>query len=298
MDLVVTCDRFPEPGETIFANSFSRFPGGKGANQAVAAARLGAHVRFLGKMGSDGFGDELARSMARDGVRMEGLLRVSDHPTGTALITVDASGQNKILVVSGANVALTPADIQQSRQLVLSANVVLLQLEIPVSTVEKAAAMAKDAGATVVLNPAPAQPLGDELLSVVDYLTPNEHELEQLSGHRVSGTDDLETAARRLLDKGVGAVIVTRGQEGVLFVSRERVKKIPAIRVTAVDTTAAGDTFSGVFSACLSNGDNPDEAVKTAICAASYSVTLPGAQPSMPSQSELGAFALKRGIEM
>ncbi|MGA7304658.1 MAG: ribokinase [Rhodothermales bacterium] len=287
MDLVVSCDQFPQPGETRFGDSFATYPGGKGANQAVAAARLGGEVIFLGKIGKDSFGDELAARMMENGVQVDTLLRDGSTPTGVALITVDASGQNEILVVSGCNMKLEPEDVAKNRHLLDQASVLLLQLETPLSTVQKAAELAAEDGVLVVLNPAPAMALPDDLVRLVDYLTPNELEIETLSGAPVQDLRSAEEAARRLLDRGVGNVVVTLGASGAMLVSPNGVQLVRAPQVIAVDSTAAGDAFNGSFALALSWGWDARQALELAVFAASFSVTQVGAQPSLATLSDL-----------
>ncbi|HUF10626.1 MAG TPA: ribokinase [Rhodothermales bacterium] len=290
MDLVVTCDRFPEPGETVFGGSFATYPGGKGANQAVAAARLEGDVLLLAKLGSDAFGDELEHHLRESGVHVEYLLRDETAPTGVALITVEGSGQNEILVVSGSNMELSPDDVVAHRDLFDGVSTLLLQLETPIPTAQAAAEIARDRGVAVVLNPAPAAELPDELLQKVDYLTPNELEAEKLSGVAVRDLDSAEQAALRLLARGVRNVIVTLGATGALRVHKDGVQFAAAPVVDAVDSTAAGDAFNGAFARALSWRWAASEALEFAVYAASFSVTRPGAQPSLPSLNDLISF--------
>lgn len=290
MDLVVTCEAFPQPGETVFGKSFATYPGGKGANQAVAAARLEGEVLFLAKLGNDAFGDELESELRESGVFVDYVMRNEDAPTGVALITVDDSGQNQILVVSGSNMELTRRDVLDHRHLFDRVGAVLLQLETPVEAALAAAELAQHHGVSVVLNPAPAADLPDRLLRLVDYLTPNELEAERLSGIPVKDLDSAESAARQLLTKGVSNVIVTLGAVGALRVDSNEVQFAAAPIVDAVDSTAAGDAFNGAFARALSWGWEASEAVEFAVHAASFSVTRLGAQPSLPNLSELSSF--------
>jgi ribokinase len=292
MDLVVSCDRFPQPGETLFAHTFATYPGGKGANQAVAGARLGGRVLFLGKMGRDAFQKELERSLVQNGVCLDYLLTDPEAPTGVALITVDGQGQNEILVASGSNMKLTPAELEANRSLFAEASVVLLQLEVPVETVARAIELARQEGATVVLNPAPAQPLPASLLAGVDLLTPNETEAAVLTGLDVQDEASAEAAARHLLDLGVGTVIITLGARGALLVTPERAQRFPALRVQAVDTTAAGDAFNGALALALAQDAPWEAAVPFANAVAAFAVTRRGAQPSMPTLDELAGSSL------
>ena len=290
MDMVVLTKRFPQPGETVFGGRFGMFPGGKGANQAVAAARLGGQVFFLGKMGRDLFQEKLTASMKKDGVRLERLAIDPEEPTGIALITVDDEGQNEIVVVSGSNMKLLPEDIERERSIFGSVRIVLLQLEVPLPTVVRTAKIAREHAVTVVLNPAPARRLPKTLLRTIDYLTPNETELEQLSGIPVSRTSAAERAARRLLDQGVKNILVTMGAKGCLLVNGRGARLYPARKVKPVDTTAAGDAFNGAFAYALASGQSLDEAIPFANAAAAVSVTRVGAQSSMPMMMEVRAF--------
>ena len=287
MDMVVKTDRFPEPGETVFAASFGMFPGGKGANQAVCAAKLGGKVSFLGKMGRDMFGEALARSMKRDGVRLDHAKVDAKRSTGVALITVDRSGQNEIVVVSGSNMAIHPTDIQRERSVFEPKGVLLVQLEIPVSAVTKAAELAHVREMTVILNPAPARRLPGRLLGLVDYLTPNQTELRHLSGMPISSLSSVERAARALLKRGVKRIVVTLGSRGSYYVDERSSKLFPSIRVTAVDTTAAGDAFNGALAFALSTGKDHSSAIPFANKVAAVSVTRMGAQSSMPTMKEI-----------
>jgi ribokinase len=289
MDLVVACERFLRPGETMLARDFAMYPGGKGANQAVACARLGGCVRFLGKMGDDPFREALAESLRRDGVLLDGLLTDEEAATGVALITVDGAGENTIVVASGSNMRLTPADLDAHAHLFAEAAVVLTQLEIPLETVARAAELAHAHGALFVLNPAPARPLPDALLAQVDFLTPNESEAAQLAGF-ASDETTAEASAGALLRRGVRHVLVTLGEEGALLVTADRTERFPAFRVQPVDTTAAGDAFNGALAYALADGQPLDEAIRLANAVAGYAVTRRGAQPSMPDRAALAAF--------
>ena len=294
MDMVVTTQRFPSAGETVFGRSFNLYPGGKGANQAVAAARLGGRVFFIGRMGRDMFRPKLCAAMRRSGVSLRGTSVDPAAPTGIALIAVDRSGQNEIVVLSGSNMALMPKHVDHERRLFSRVKVVLTQLEIPLPTVRRALRHASHHGLMVILNPAPAQELTRPLLRGVDVLTPNETELEILSGVRVTGVGSAERAARRLLARGVGIVLVTLGAQGCLLVRGRQAQVFQAPAVRPVDTTAAGDTFNGALAFGLAEGRGLDDAIRFANEAAAYSVTRRGAQSSMPTMRELRAF-LARG---
>lgn len=290
MDMVVTATRFPRPGETVFANAFGMFPGGKGANQAVCCAKLGARVHFIGKMGKDVFREQLVNSMKRDGVRLGHLLTDSNVSTGIALITVNGRGQNEIVVASGSNMRLTPSEINGHRNIFSQVRILLLQLEVPLQTVTRAAQIAKRNGVMVILNPAPARNIPWSLLKMVDYLTPNETEVSMLAGVPVNGVASAQKAAKKLLDKGVKNVIVTLGAKGCLLVSDRQVKLYPVKRLKAVDSTAAGDAFNGGLAYSLAGGKSLDAAIRFANRVAAFSVTRMGAQSSMPTLRELRAF--------
>ncbi len=290
MDMVVSCERLARPGETILADSFGMYPGGKGANQAVACARLGGNVQLLCKMGGDAFQNDLVAGLERDGVGLRYLLTDGETPTGIALIAVDRDGQNEIIVASGSNMTLTADEVEDCNDAMADVNVVLLQLEIPLETVMRSAELAQDHGATVILNPAPAQELPGELLEKVDYLTPNEHEAERLTGMRVGSVNEAERAGATLLNRGVGRVLITMGAQGVVVVTREFTDHYPAHEVRAVDTTAAGDAFNGALALSLARGEVLGEAIDFANRVAALSVTSAGAQTSMPSTADLEEF--------
>ena len=290
MDMVVSCDRFPRDGETVLGGEFGMYPGGKGANQATACSKLGAHVRFLAKMGQDVFRDRLTESLGANGIDLSYVQIDDDAPTGVALITVDSDGENQIIVVSGSNMRLTPDDVRANSSAFESAGVVALQLEIPLETVIEAARAGKKAGAQVILNPAPARELPEVLLREVDYLTPNESEAALLSGVEVTDRASAEEAARILMDRGVRCVIVTLGAEGALLVTPTETRHFPAHRVKAVDATAAGDAFTGALAFGLWRGDSIEDAIDFANGVAAFAVTRMGAQTSMPSLDDIQTF--------
>jgi len=286
-DMVVKTPNFPRPGETIIGGEFFMFPGGKGANQAVAAARAGGDVQFITKIGNDIFGQNAFAGFEEEGIETRFVLQDSSAASGVALITVNNEGENQIVVASGANSKLTPANIDYCREAFDQADLLLLQLEIPLETVTTSIVRAADSGKKVILNPAPAQTLPDDVFPRLYLITPNETEAELLTGIEVVSTEDAEKAARVLLDKGVGNVIITLGSRGAYFQNREEVIHIPAPKVKAVDTTCAGDIFNGVLAVSLSNGSNWPDAIKMAVSAASISVTRMGAQSSAPYKHEL-----------
>ncbi|HXX64927.1 MAG TPA: ribokinase [Bacteroidota bacterium] len=290
MDLVVRTEHFPRPGETVFGSGFGMFPGGKGANQAVACARLGSKTHFIGKMGADIFGDTIASGMRRDSILL-GHLRVDrSAPTGIATITLDRSGQNEIIVASGGNMKLQAGDIDRARALFRKVRVVLLQLEIPLPTVAHALRLARAAGAVTILNPAPGRKLPKSLLRMVDILTPNETEAAILTGRRLNDASSARHAAHDLLSLGVQSVIVTLGARGCALASGDLWKVFPALRVKPIDTTAAGDAFNGALAHALARGMGLQAAIPLANSVAAYSVTKMGAQTSMPNIAELKHF--------
>lgn len=289
-DLVVRLPRFPRPGETLPGQSFAQFPGGKGANQACAAARLGAPVSMLGRVGADAHGAWLCGSLASDGVDVDGVREDLAVPTGVALIAIDGTGQNQIVIVAGANGAFDVEALLVDDTRLRAANVLLLQLETPIGTVSAAAQIGRAAGATVILDPAPARDVPDELLRACDWVTPNETELAVLAGITTGDVlDPAEAAsgARRLIDRGARSVVVKMGARGALVVTGGEERLVPPPQVTAVDTTAAGDCFNAAFAVALSEGQRPFDAARFAAAAAAVSVTRAGAQPSMPTRDEV-----------
>ena len=247
-DMVVKSERIPAPGETVTGGQFVMPAGGKGANQAVAAARLGAEVTLVAKVGQDIFGSQSVENFKRDGILTDFISADPDNHTGVALILVDRKGENLISVAPGANAAITPDEVQKAADRIRSADVVLLQLEIPLETVEFTAKLASQAGVTVVLDPAPAAPLGAELLDNVTYLTPNESEATRLTGIEVTDEASARAAAQKLLDAGVDNVILTMGTQGALVANADRALMVPSHAVEAMDSTAAGDAFNGGLS--------------------------------------------------
>ncbi len=286
-DMVIKSKKFPKPGETILGGRFLMNPGGKGANQAVAAARLGGMVTFVGKIGNDIFGKQAVRLMEDEGINVENVVTDQEKPSGVAMITVDEKGENSIVVASGSNGTLNAADVEKAQEEVDKAAIILMQLEIPLDTVEYIARIGAEKNKTVILNPAPATDLSDSLLRNVSILTPNETEAELLTGVKVIDEESAAEAARQLRAKGVDTVIITLGSEGAFIYNDELAVRIPAPKVTAVDTTAAGDTFNGALAVALSEGLKLDTAVAFANKAASISVTQMGAQSSIPSRKML-----------
>jgi ribokinase len=296
-DLVVFTPRHPAPGETIIGSRFQTFPGGKGANQAVAAARLGGDVQIIGNIGQDGFGEELLENLCINQVDTTCIKRVNDS-SGTALITVNADGQNSIVVVPGANATLGKEDIEGLRDTIQSAAVLVVQLEIPLEVVTQAIDIAYTAGLIILLNPAPAMSLPQETLQKVTYLIPNESELALLSG---LPTDDLEgcrRAAQVLLSKGCNQIVLTRGDQGAFVFNQTGEIFVPSFKVPVVDTTAAGDAFIGGLAAALADGIDLQIALLRASAAGALAVTKAGAQTSLPDITELDDFLKKHKQEV
>jgi len=286
-DMVVKSERIPAPGETILGGRFLMNPGGKGANQAVAAARLGGEVVFMAKVGDDLFGREAKALFAKEGICTDYVLTDPQEPSGVALIMVDGKGENCIAVASGANGTLTPDDIGVARDEIEQAGVLLMQLETPVDTVLCAAQWAAAKGVPVVLNPAPACPLPDALLACLSMITPNESEAELLTGVRVTDEASAEQAARALCDKGAKRVVITMGGKGAFVYWDGQGITVPAVKVDAVDTTAAGDVFNGALAVALTEDRPLAAAVSFAAEAAAISVTRMGAQASAPYRKEI-----------
>jgi ribokinase len=290
MDLVTRAPRLPRGGETLIGESFATVSGGKGANQAVAAARLGAQVSMVGCVGSDAYGEQLRGALLAEQIDCQAVSTVDDS-SGVALIVVDDNSQNAIVIVAGANGALTPEVIDRFDAVLQAADVIICQLEVPDATVGHALKRGRELGKTVILNPAPAsRPLPADWYAAIDYLIPNESEASALSGLPVDSLSTAETAATRLIAMGAGKVIITLGSQGSLFADGQRFEHFPAAKVKAVDTTAAGDTFVGGFAAALAAGKSEADAIRFGQVAAALSVTRAGAQPSIPTLSDVQAF--------
>jgi ribokinase len=301
VDLVVRAPRAPGAGETVAGTSFARHAGGKGANQAAAAARLlstATTTALIGRVGTDAEGDFLLATLERLGVDTSGVGRTADVGTGIAAITVseqgESRGENRIVLVPGANQTLSPGILGQHHDVLAAAHVLLLQLEIPLPTVQTAARMGREKHATIILDPAPARPLPPGLLRLCDYLTPNEGELAILL-HRPASThpasiDELTAGAQQLLAQGARNVVVKLGDRGALLVTPAEAHHLPAFPVTAVDTTGAGDAWNGAFAVALCEGLAPPAAARFACAAAALSVTRPGAIASLPARAEVDAL--------
>lgn len=292
MDLVTRAPRLPRAGETLTGQSFVTVPGGKGANQAVAAARLGASVAMVGCVGDDAYGEQLRAALLAEGIDCQAVTRVAGESTGVALIVVDDSSQNAIVIVAGGNGHVTASVVDSFDALLSQAEVIICQLEVPLDTVGHVLKRGHELGKTVILNPAPATgPLPAEWFAWIDYLIPNESEASALTGLPVDSTASADAAASALLAAGVSKVIVTLGEQGALFAGKSRSEHFPAPKVQPVDTTAAGDTFVGGFAAALADGKSESEAIRFGQVAAALSVTRSGAQPSIPTFAEVQASA-------
>lgn len=292
-DHVLQVESFPRPGETLHGHSYAVIPGGKGANQAVAAARLGADVAFIACVGDDDFGHKMRQQFIDEGMNSEAVMGESNTPTGIAMIQVAATGENSICISAEANARLTPERIKPHHHLIASADTLLMQLETPIETIEVAARVAKDAGTKVVLNPAPAQALSDDLLQLIDVITPNETEAELLTGIAVTDTASAQEAANVLHTKGIASVMITLGSQGVWVSEEGAGKQVGGFRVEAIDTTAAGDTFNGALLTALQKGCKLDEAIRFAHAAAAITVTRTGAQTSIPHLAEVERFLVE-----
>lgn len=286
-DMVVKAHHLPVPGETILGGTFLMNAGGKGANQAVAAARLGGNVIFIAKTGNDIFGEQAVQLFKDEGIDTGYIMTDPENASGIALITVDANGENCIVVASGANAALKPADLKKAEQVIRNAALILMQLEIPIETVAYVISIAAKNNVKVVLNPAPACVLPDELLRRVSIITPNETEAELLAGIKITGKESAEEAARVLAAKGIETVIITMGAEGALLLYDNNINFFPAPVCNAVDTTAAGDVFNGALAVAIAEGKNMLDAMPFACRAASLSVCKMGAQASAPYRDEI-----------
>jgi ribokinase len=289
-DFVIKARTIPRPGETVLGGTFVSAPGGKGANQAVAAARLGADVTLVARIGNDGFGDAALAGLTREGIQTGFVVRDAQAASGVALITVDDRGENAIAVAPGSNSRLSPEDVERARDAISDADVLLLQLESPLETVRHAARLAQAAEVPVVLNPAPAQPLDHELLGRVTVLTPNRGEASLLSSVAVRDAPSAEAAATALLGMGAANVVITLGADGAFWAGPDGVGLVEGVSVDAVDTTAAGDAFNGALAVALAAGQAVPAAVRFATVAGALATTRLGAQPSLPTREAIEIF--------
>jgi ribokinase len=290
VDFVVKAAVRPGPGETVAGTDFRIYPGGKGANQAVAASRAGGKVTMAGRIGDDVFSSILTKSLLEAGVRGDFLRVTGGVSTGSAFIVIDSKGENSIVVVPGANGLAAREDVDLLAPVLENARVLMLQLEIPMESVEYAARKAHDSGVMVLLDPAPPAPLSKELLECVDIITPNEHEAQFLTGRQITGIRTARLAASDLTSMGIRWAVVKLGAKGVVYVGESAIDHVPGHEVQVVDSTGAGDAFSGALAAAICEGKSLGEACRFANAAGALSVTKPGAQTSMPWRDEIDAF--------
>ncbi len=295
VDLVAGVEEIPKVGETLTGKTFHRYFGGKGANQAVALAKLGVETVFLGKVGTDDFGAAVLNSMSADGVCVERVER-TDSPTGTALICVDARAQNNIVVIPGANGQVDVPYVEGCRDVIEACDLLLAQHETPIATTEHAFAIAKSLGKTTVLNPAPAHEISDELLCNVDVLVPNEHELSRITGLSTETDEQVKAAADTLIARGMSAVVITLGSRGAMLVDKTGASLFPGHKVKVADTTAAGDSFIGGFVAEYTRSDDMAQAISLGQAVAALSVQKHGAQSSLPTREEVEQFLANHSI--
>ncbi|MCI1899699.1 MAG: ribokinase [Enterobacter sp.] len=294
-DHILNLETFPTPGETVTGHQYQVAFGGKGANQAVAAGRSGANIAFIACTGSDDTGERVRKQLVSDNIDIAPVSVVEGESTGVALIFVNAEGENVIGIHAGANAALNIERVDAQRNLIANAEALLMQLESPVESVLAAAKIAHENHTCVVLNPAPARVLSDELLGLVDIITPNETEAEKLTGIRVENDDDAARAAKVLHDKGIDTVIITLGSRGVWVSANGEGRRVPGFKVKAIDTIAAGDTFNGALVTALLEGKPMNDAIRFAHAAAAIAVTRKGAQPSVPWRKEIDEFLSQQG---
>ena len=286
-DLVATVPRRPKTGETLVGNAFGMFLGGKGANQAIAASRAGSKVTMVGRLGNDFFGKQFLEKFSKEGINTDFVTQDDENGTGVAMPLIDASGDNSIIIIPQANMALTVENINQAQSTIADADVLVMQCEVPMDANQRAAEIAKQNDTLVILNPAPAQLIPDQILKLVDIIIPNEIETETLTGLPTKTENEVLVAGRNLLSKGVETVILTLGDRGSLLLNEDGEKLIPAFDVSVVDTTAAGDSFCGVLAASLANGISIDLSVEIANAAGALAVTKLGAEPSLPQRDAI-----------
>jgi len=290
MDLVVRCERLPREGETVFGSDFTMIPGGKGANQAVAAARLGAKTSMAGRVGQDSFGEQLLGNLRKEGVNVDHFRVDAEAPTGVALIDIIASGNNSIVVAPGANMANTPEDLDALVPAFEEANALIVQFEVPLPVVERALELAQEHGATSVLDAGPAVECPSNILAKADVVSPNETEAEALTGVRVTDLASAEQAAEQLLSDGVATAVLKLGESGALVATGESVEHVPGYQISPVDTTAAGDAFTAALALRLAQGDGLLDATRYANAVGACACTKLGAQPAMPTPAEVEAL--------
>lgn len=289
MDLVVKVDNRPKGGQTVIGGDFKEVPGGKGANQAVAMARLGGNVNMIGKVGKDGFGETLLNALKNDNVNTK-YINQEDIATGVAMITVDNNAENSIVVAPGANYKVDNEYIDSNIEGIENSDIVVLQLETPLETIKYSLKRSKELGKYTILNPAPAVKLEDDIIENVDLLTPNETELEILSGVEIETEEDIQKAAQVMIDKGVKELIVTLGSKGSLYINKEKSMFKKAYKVNAIDTTAAGDSYTGALAVAFANNKNVEEAMDFASKVGALSVQKEGAQSSLPTLNDVENF--------
>jgi len=287
MDLTTYVPKLPRPGETLRGSSYITVPGGKGNNQAVACARLGAKTRFVGRVGNDAFGPEVLRIVAKENVDVSKVITDPDSGTGLAVISVDETAENSIIIVSGANLALDDSDVERAKASMADMKVLMLQLEVALEPVFKTAKAAYDKGLTVILDPAPAYPIPDDVFPSIDFITPNEVETEALVGFKPANPEDAARAAKMLRAKGVRTAIIKMGSQGAYYESPEGADFVKAFKVYAIDTVAAGDAFNAGLAVAISEGESVAEAVRWGAAAGAIATTRKGALPAMPYREEL-----------
>jgi ribokinase len=292
-DLVTTASRRPKTGETLIGDSFGMFLGGKGANQAIAASRAGASVTMVGRLGNDLFGDQFLEKFSEEGIKTDFVIQDTENGTGVGMPLIDASGDNSIVIIPQANMALTVENIDKAESVIADSDVLVLQCEVPMEANKRAAEIANKNDTLVILNPAPACEIPDAILSLMDLLTPNETETEILTGMPTHSNEQAIEAAHNLLSKGIETVILTLGSRGSFLLTEKMGKRIPAYSVDVIDTTAAGDAYSGALAASLAQGTHIEEAVKIANAAGALAATKLGAEPSLPTKKAIDQLLVK-----